>query len=109
MLHFNREQTQEEKDKREDRYKAMSEDDLWKQIARFARELNEAKNMHHFEASFKTNSINHAMTELQRRGLFVEPVITATQKKKPATHTFITMEIDMERIERNMMISLTKR
>ncbi len=84
MLTFKREQTQEEKDKRDARYKAMSEESLRNAVDRFTRELKE-KSMDEFEAHLKTNSLRYAMMELHRRGLFVEPVIISTQKKETET------------------------
>lgn len=100
MLTFNREQTQDEKDRREARYKAMTEEELRSQVSWFTRELK-IKRMKEFEQHLKTNSLRYAMMELHKRGLFVEPVILSTQKKKPDFRV-LTHEIDMKKIEGHM-------
>ena len=107
MLTFTRATTDEDRRKRKVRYEAMSEESLRHAVDRFTRELQE-KEMHDMERHLKTNTLRYSMMELNRRGLFVEPVILSTQKKKKADF-FITMEIDPKSIETNMMKVLKSR
>ena len=94
-------------ERREARYRDMTDSDLRIQITIFSDELKD-KRLPLREVQFKTNSIRKALMELSRRGLKVEPIIIARQKTKPGTHYFITHEIDMESIERNMTKLLTR-
>lgn len=79
-----RKETKKERRDRLARYHSMSEGDLREQVARFSKELKD-KPMSLRETGFKLNSLRHAMMELNRRGLPIDPIVTAVQKSRTVT------------------------
>lgn len=68
-----------QEERREERYRGMSEEKLRADIDRFAKEVQE-QDLDLREVQAKTNSIRYALLELLRRDLPVEPVVVSTQQ-----------------------------
>lgn len=104
-----RKETEKERGDRLARYHSMSEVELRERVVRFSKELEDTS-MSLRETGFKSNSLRHAMMELTRRDLQVDPIVITVQKNRTVTakRFFITRELDPKRLEQNML-SLLKR